>query len=123
MHLLMSTPGSLSRRWHLPWPVVPPRLWGTGAALAVVSISLIFRQEIWAGHPRAGQWSQVAAGGLLLLAGLQAIGVLWAWQKACSGPGWLRLLLWGGAVLAIVGISVLLLAALVFTGVSLARVL
>jgi hypothetical protein len=88
----------------------------------VVSISLIFRQEIWNNHPRAGQWSQVAVGALLLLAGLQVIGVLWAWQKACAGPGWLRLLLWGGTVLAIAGIG-LLLAALVFTEISLARVL
>ena len=114
---------SLARGWALPWPQVPTRLWGTIVAVAVVGLSLFFNQEIWPAHPAAVRWSHVVLGTLLQAGGVQLIGVLRVWRNACAGPGWLRLLVWGGVLVAIAGIAFVVLLAFVFTGFSLVRAL
>lgn len=79
------------RRHFLPhWPEVPARLWGTGAGLALVGLSLLFEQEIWPNSPQAEFWTWVALTLLLVAGGLQTIGVLLRWPMSYSGPRWLR---------------------------------
>jgi hypothetical protein len=99
-------PINLLRQWSLPWPVVPPRLWGTAAASAVAIISLVFNQEIWPHHPQAKQWSWLVLALLLQAGAIQIIMVLWGWPAAFAGPGWMRLLLRAVVLAAIVGIAV-----------------
>lgn len=98
--------GNSPFRWSLPWPEVPPRLWGTAVASAVVITSLIFNQEIWPHHPQAKQWSWLVLAILLQAGAFQAILVLWAWPKAFAGPGWLRLLLRAVVLGIITGIAI-----------------
>jgi hypothetical protein len=81
-------------RFGLPaWPVVPPRLWLTGAASLVLGISLCFTHELWRYHPLAGVWSKVLLGVLLQWGGVQAINVLINWLVAYAGSRWVRLLM------------------------------
>jgi hypothetical protein len=94
-------------RWSLPWPVVPPRLWGTALASAVAITSLVFNQEIWPHHPQARQWSWVVLAILLQAGALQVILILWNWPRAFSGPSWMRLLLRAVVLAAVIGIAVL----------------
>ncbi|MBO2011411.1 hypothetical protein J4E00_20270 [Siccationidurans soli] len=68
--------GNASLRWKLPWPVVPPRLWGTAAATAMAITSLIFNQELWPHHPQARQWSWILLAMLLQAGAFQLILVL-----------------------------------------------
>lgn len=93
-------------QWSLPWPVVPPRLWGTAAACALSIISLVFNQEIWPHYPQARQWSWLLLAVLLQAGATQVILVLWTWPTAFAGPGWMRLLLRMVVLAAIVGIAV-----------------
>lgn len=99
-------------RWSLPWPVVPPRLWGTALASAVAIASLVFNHEIWPHHPQALQWSSLALVVLLQAGGLQVMLVLWNWPAAFAGPGWLRLLLRVVVLAAIAGIAMAQVAVL-----------
>lgn len=93
-------------RWSLPWPVVPPRLWGTAAASAVAIASLVFNQELWPHHPQAVRWSWLALLVLLQAGAIQVIFVLWDWPAACAGPAWMRLLVRALVLAAITGIAV-----------------
>ena len=113
----------LVHAWLPPWPQVPPRLWLTGVALVVVSLSLSFNREIWPQHLLAAPWSRVLLGVLLQAAGIQIIAMLRAWREACAGPGWVRLLLWCGVMAVGLGITVLLAVAFLFTCFNLGYVL
>ena len=94
-------------RWSLPWPVVPPRLWGTALTIAVAIASLVFNQEIWPHHPQARQWSWVVLAILLQAGAIQVILILWDWPRAFSGPSWMRLLLRSVVLAAVTSIAVL----------------
>ena len=102
-----------------PWPVVPARLWLTGAGAGLALLSLIFRQEIWPSHPQAQLWSWATLILLVQAGGIQAIGVLWRWPAAYAGPGWMRLLVHGVAWAAGIGIAILLLLLLLLSCVLL----
>jgi hypothetical protein len=86
------------------WPAVPPRLWLTGAALAVAVLNLVLESELWAHTPGAGRWSWALLLGLLMTGGWQAGPVLWRWALAYPGPVWLGLL-WRAFVLSVLAIG------------------
>ena len=92
------------------WPEVPPRLWLTGAGIALAGLSLQFEQEIWSHSPRAMFWTWVALTLLLLAGGLQIIGVLLRWPIRYSGPRWLRFAL--GCLSLALGLGVALVTLL-----------
>jgi hypothetical protein len=75
-----------NRNWLPTWPVVPPRLWLTAAGVALVGLSVIFQQEIWPLHPKAGLWSLIVLGVLVQGGGIQLITVLIVWLRAYQGP-------------------------------------
>ena len=92
-----------------PWPVVPPRLWLTGAGTGLVALSPVFSQEIWT-HPRPAQeWSWVALALLLLAGGAQSIAVLLRWPAAYTGPAWMRVVVRTAALGSGIGITILML--------------
>lgn len=104
-----------------PWPVVPARLWLTGAGASLVVLNLIFRQEIWPSHPLAESWSAALLVLLVLAGGLQTIGVLWHWPQNYAGPTWLEVALRGAATAASIGIAILLLLLLLLGLIMLIR--
>lgn len=59
-----------------PWPVLPPQLWLTGAAIALRLLSLVFNRQIWMLHPHAVEVKVAALVVLLLLGGTQTLVVL-----------------------------------------------
>ena len=95
-----------------PWPVVPARLWLTGAGAGLAVLNLIFERELWPGHPQAGRWGWATLALLLLAGGGQALVVLWRWPAAYAGPRWVRLVLRGLVWPACLGIAILLLGLL-----------
>ncbi len=75
------------RCWRPVAPVVPPLLWVMGAAVGLAALNLVFEAEIWsAGAGKKGSW--LALLGLLLLAGAQAVPVLWGWPPPPLAPRW-----------------------------------
>ena len=92
-----------------PWPVVPARLWLTGAGCGLAMLSLIFRQELWPSHPQMELRSWVAMLLLVQAGGVQAMAVLCRWSRAYVGPGWMRLTVRVVAWAVGIGIAILLL--------------
>lgn len=106
-----------------PWPVVPARLWLTGAGTALVVFSPVFNEEIWLSHPLAVPWGLALLGLLVLAGGVQAIGVLWRWPQNYAGLGWLKAALRGAAAAASIGIAILLLMLWLLSCIVLIRAL
>ncbi|WP_216680164.1 hypothetical protein [Hymenobacter siberiensis] len=107
------------RSWLPPWPVVPPRLWLTAAAIVVAGLSIFFENEIMPNHHKAQLWSWVVLGALVQVGGVQLLRVLRAWLRAYHGPGVVRLLMWGIVLPAYIFLSPLLFFTCVFTCVAL----
>ncbi|MBH8568705.1 hypothetical protein KB206_07425 [Microvirga sp. STS02] len=99
----------LIRSWLPQRPVVPPKLWLTAAAAIIAGLGIIFRMEIWPGHPKAHLWNWIVLGILLQAGSIQLIKMLRSWVRQYHGPGLVRLLLWG-AVLPVYGVAGLLIA-------------
>ena len=94
-------------RWLPPWPVVPPRLWATAAAVALAVFSLVFSRELWSNPGAAGFVSGAVLLVALLVAGPQVAQVLWRWPTAYAGPWWLGVLFEVGARATAVGLLML----------------
>lgn len=112
-----------NRNWLPPWPVVPPRLWLTAAGGMMAGLSLLFQQEIWPYHPRAGLWGWLALGLLVQAVGIQLIRVLMGWLRAYTGPRWVQLVMAGVVYPACFAMGLLLLGLCVLTCVLLVSTL
>lgn len=84
---------SYLRRFSPPWPVVPPLLWGTLAAVVLAGLNLIFQDEIWLGSEKK-QLSVHFLWLLLVLTGPQMAQLLWRWPAPPDAPNWWQLLFW-----------------------------
>ena len=91
-----------------PWPVIPPRLWLTGAGVGLAILSLVFGQEIWPAHPQAERWALATLILLMQMVGIQAIVVLCRWPSTYAGPGWMRLAMRSVAAVGSIGIGIIL---------------
>ncbi|MGI4863631.1 MAG: hypothetical protein ACRYFZ_06875 [Janthinobacterium lividum] len=75
-----------------PLPALGIGLWLTLLGLLIGALNLAFLAEIWPGTPTAKSTLLTLEWLLLLSLMPQAIWWAWRWLRACTGPGWLRML-------------------------------
>ncbi len=103
------------RRWQPVRPLVPLRLWGTAVAVTVTCLNAGFYAEVWSSSVVSG-WAWLALLGLLLLASLQAVPVLWGWPPPPLAPRWGQWLWRAGMRAAVLGLCLWLLLGAVGAG-------
>ena len=97
-------------QWAMPpWPVVPARLWLTGAGPVLAVLSLAFRQEKWPHHPQVAPWNRATPALLAQIRGVQVIRVLRRWAGIHAGLSWTRSAVRGMSWVGSIGIAILLL--------------
>ena len=99
----MHSVNTLLRRAFPTWPAVPPALWGTSVGSLICAAALLWAREIWTRPAVARGYLWPLLIGLALASFGLGLQLLWRLVRSCVGPGWLRLLLYGGVVAITVG--------------------